>query len=410
MQEPIVLTEGGPSCRMTLSNAEFHALTAVGFLDITPTVEEGSFDISAGRRVGALTVGDRHIIVRPKIVDLNRLIFMVGYARDSKIWRDELVSLDAADELLPALAEAFSRITTRTLESGLLHGYRSVTDTLTVLRGRVLAGEQMSRHYGLPVPLAVEYDDFTADIAENQILAMATMRLLRIPRVTETARRLLRRLRRTLDEVTLPPSGSAVPRWQPSRLNSRYQTALRIAEIVLAAKSFEHHLGDLTISGYMFDMWRVFEDFVTVALGEALAARGWHCRAQAKLHLDVGGNVPMKPDLLCHKGLSTAVVDAKYKAEHPEGFPNADLYQLLAYSTALGLGEGHLVYAKGNGPVTNHTVQGSGTVIHCHALDLALPPAGLLGQIDGIAVRIVDSAAKVAVLSGANLGGRSNIA
>jgi len=238
---------------MALSNAEFYALTAVGFLDVTPTVEEGLFDISAGHRVGALTVGDRHIIVRPKIVDLNRLIFMVGYTRNSKIWRDELVRLDAADELLPALAEAFSRITTRTLETGLLHGYRSVNDTLTVLRGRVLSGEQMSRHYGLPVPLAVEYDDFTADIAENQILAMATMRLLRVPRVTEAARRLLQRLRRTLDEVTVLPSGSAVPRWHPSRLNARYQTALRIAEIVLAAKSFEHHLGDLTISGYMFD-------------------------------------------------------------------------------------------------------------------------------------------------------------
>ena len=43
-----------------------------------------------------------------------------------------------------------------------------------------------------------------------------------------------------------------------------------------------------------------------------------------------------------------AVIDAKYKAEKPAGYPNADLYQMLAYCTALRLSDGHLVYAKGS--------------------------------------------------------------
>jgi 5-methylcytosine-specific restriction enzyme subunit McrC len=38
----------------------------------------------------------------------------------------------------------------------------------------------------------------------------------------------------------------------------------------------------------------------------------------------------------------------KYKAEKPGGFPDADLYQLLAYCTTLRLPVGHLVYAEGN--------------------------------------------------------------
>ncbi len=82
----------------------------------------------------------------------------------------------------------------------------------------------------------------------------------------------------------------------------------------------------------------------------------------------------MRPDLLCRRVTRppTAVIDAKYKAERPEGFPNADLYQMLAYCTVLGLGDGHLVYAKGNEPVNIHTVQNAGVTIHCHALDLAL--------------------------------------
>jgi len=122
------------------------------------------------------------------------------------------------------------------------------------------------------------------------------------------------------------------------------------------------------------------------ALTESLNLGGWHCQTQAALHLDDERQIDMRPDLLCRRhGAVRAVVDAKYKAERPEGFPNADLYQMLSYCTVLGLGEGHLIYAKGNEPVSTHTVRRAGVRIHCHALDLALPPAALLGQVDELA-------------------------
>ena len=136
----------------------------------------------------------------------------------------------------------------------------------------------------------------------------------------------------------------------------------------------------------MFDMWRVFEDFVTVALAESLRSYGGRSVCQKPLSLDVRRRVTMKPDLMWEAGGAVcAVVDAKYKAEKPEGFPNADLYQMLAYCTVLGLDEGHLIYAKGNEPVDRHTVQGSGVVIHCHALDLSASPAKMLRQVDYLA-------------------------
>lgn len=382
----LTFTEGSPGISVPLSGVEYRILNELQIATVTPTLVDGVYEVTAGRKVGAVAMGDRQVIVRPKIIDLNRLLFLMGYAKNPKIWRDDPVGLAGANELLPGLAEAFARIATRTVEQGLLQGYRTITDTLPVLRGRILAGEQMNRLYGLPVPIAVEYDDFTVDIAENQLLAMATLRLLTVPRVSEQARRLLQRLRRTLADVSVPPRGSAVPTWQPSRLNARYDAALHLAEIVLAAESFEHQVGHLTVTGYMFDMWRVFEDFVTVALRESLTGHGWHCEMQSALHLDDERQVDMRPDLLCrHHGLPAAVVDAKYKAERPEGFPNADLYQMLAYCTVLGLGEGHLVYAKGNEPVSVHTVQNAGVTVYCHALDLALEPVDLIRQVDGLA-------------------------
>ena len=177
----LILTEGGPSLPVSLSGAEYRALTELGIVTATPTLTEGIYDVIAGRKVGAVAIGDRQLIVWSKITDLNRLLFLLGYAQNPRIWRDEPIGLVAADELLPGVADAFARIATQGVEQGLLQGYRTISDSLPVLRGRILAGQQMSRLYGLPVPIAVEYDDFTVDIAENQLLAMATLRLLTVP-------------------------------------------------------------------------------------------------------------------------------------------------------------------------------------------------------------------------------------
>lgn len=56
-----------------------------------------------------------------------------------------------------------------------------------------------------------------------------------------------------------------------TRFNARYHTALRLAELVLRATSVEHESGGVAVNGFLLDMPRLFEDFVTVALREVLA-------------------------------------------------------------------------------------------------------------------------------------------
>jgi 5-methylcytosine-specific restriction enzyme subunit McrC len=113
--------------------------------------------------------------------------------------------------------------------------------------------------------------------------------------------------------------------------------------------------------------------------------------------LDEASAVRMRPDFVLYgpDGTPCAVADAKYKAERavnkarrPGGFPEADLYQMLAYCTALGLPEGHLVYAKGNAAHAAHRVRHAGVLIHQHALDLDQEPAGLLADIGEVADRM----------------------
>jgi 5-methylcytosine-specific restriction enzyme subunit McrC len=162
---------------------------------------------------------------------------------------------------------------------------------------------------------------------------------------------------------------------------------------VLRATSVEHQPGSQPLNGFLLDMPKLFEDFVTVALREALVAGfGGRVDDQDRHYLDQAGRVVLRPDIVWKiRGSPVAVIDAKYKAEKPAGYPNADLYQLLAYCTVLGLREGHLVYAKGNDEPARHVIRHSGTEIFCHALDLSQPPDLLLGQTRNLAQSIASA-------------------
>lgn len=91
-------------------------------------------------------------------------------------------------------------------------------------------------------------------------------------------------------------------------------------------------------------------------------------------------------------GSPAAVIDAKYKAEKPAGFPQADVYQGLAYATAYGLDDAHLVYAHGNEVAQEWTVRHAGVRIVARTLDLDRPPSDVLGQVEAVAGRIARSA------------------
>lgn len=125
---------------------------------------------------------------------------------------------------------------------------------------------------------------------------------------------------------------------------------------------------------------------MTVALREALRSSGGYARLQLRTHLDEDELVRIRPDFVWFADRRPRIVaDAKYKAEKPSGFPQADLYQLFVYATVLGLPVGHLVYAKGNESERRYVVRRSGVEIRAHALDLDVEPAALLASIGELA-------------------------
>lgn len=392
----VALTEHGSAVSLPLSGTLGRAVAASRVVEAAPDPDAPErWRLKAVGKVGVAAVtapGGETLTIRvtPK-VPIRRLLFLLGYALDAKGWRDEDVSLDAEPELLPALASLFERQTDRALRQGLLQGYRTTEETSLVMRGRLREADQIRRHHGEFSAVEIVHDEYTTDIAENRLLRTATDRLLRLPRVPKDLRGRLLRLRVRLADVTPIGRGQEPPTWRPTRLNVRYQPAVRLAELVLRGASVEHRPGDTTVSGFLLDMAGVFEDFVTVALREALSASSGYSVLQTRHHLDEDHAIRILPDFVHYTddGTPQAVADAKYKAEKPAGFPDADLYQMLAYCTALRLLDGHLVYARGNAPHAAHRVRHTGITIHQHALDLDQPPATLLADVRALAGRLL---------------------
>lgn len=390
--ERLELVELGDAQEVQLPGPVAETLSASGVVTVERLLHGDAYLVRPANLVGVAVVAGIEVWIRPKVA-IDRLLFLLGYALSGKRWQDTHVRLAEEPYLLPAVAEAFVRQADRALREGVLHGYREVEASLPVLRGRIRESDQLRRRYGFPVPLEVRFDEFTVDIAENQLLLTATQRLQRLPRLSREVRHGLLRVAGRLDGVTPAAAGRPLPTWRPTRLNARYHAAARLAEMVLRATSMELSPGLLQVDGFLVNMPQLFEDFVTVALGEEIERRGGRTQRQAPTWLDEADSVRMKPDLVWTSaaGAPRGVIDAKYKAEKPAGFPQADLYQLLAYCTALDLPVGHLVYAKGSGETERrHVIRGKGVEIVQHVLDLAQAPDRLLRQIKRIAATVGD--------------------
>ncbi|WP_307835353.1 McrC family protein [Streptomyces adelaidensis] len=352
----------------------------------------GRWRVAGNQKVGVARLrtptGDAiDLLLRPKL-PIRDLLFLLSYSPTDP-WHPEPVTAATTDELLPALAELLARTTRRTLESGVLHGYRTVEEDLPLIRGRIRTTAQL-RRVGLPLPVAVRYDDHTPDIAENRILLAALHRATHLPGVPAPTRLTLRHLSDHLPGVRLLHPGAPLPTWTPSRLNSRYTRALQLAELLLSGRSIQAEGGtSFPTDGFLLDMPKVFERFLALALGDALSRHGVRCAAQETHHrLDEAGRVPFRPDLVLYRaGRPVSVIDAKYTVLGATAPPVDHLYQLLGYCTALGLPSGHLIYAATSGATapTDHIIRGSGITVTAHALDLTRPPAELLAKMTELA-------------------------
>lgn len=360
-------------------------------LEVRPSLT-GGFDLIATSWIGNLRVDGLSVTVRPKL-PMPRVLFLVSYALDPDAWRETEFDYAEEERLLEAMAPGFVALCRRTLARGLRRGYRRREAALHTVRGRLRFDEQLRRRFGRFPPAEVAYDEFTADIAENRVLLAAIERLGRLRPRSPVMRRNLRRLRARFQGVTLVDYATRpLPEIPFNRLNRHYQPAVRMARLVLRDSSVSQRAGAVRSSALLVDMNRVFEDFVVVALREALGLTGTSFPQGARgrrLWLDRRHRVRLEPDLSWWRtGKPVFVGDVKYKDLDRGGVRNEDLYQVLAYLDATGLRRGMLLYASRASSRETVVASDSGREVIVRGLDVTVDPEGLLAQVDDVAAEI----------------------
>ena len=370
------------------------------YLSVTPHPDPGRWYVTAHEYVGSLVVDDMRILIRPKI-RLENLFLLLEVGLPEQAWRREDFDYATNHDLLRSLVSFFARTVETTLARGLYRSYRQRNEDLKALRGRIDFGRQLSRAR-LPMPVACRYGEFTADVIENRGLRAAIRLSLRVPGVQLDDRRWLMRELVAMEEVSdASVSGDDLERVHYTRLNEHYRPALGLARLLLDNLTLVDRRGATAAASFMVNMNDLFERFVTQRLRRALQGR-LVVESQASSYLDEERQVWLRPDLrFRHPGSGSVayVGDIKYKLTGDAQGRSADYYQLLAYTTALDLPEGVLIYCRTDGgkPASEVTVRHAGTKLHVQAVDLTGSPASVAEEIEGLADWIEASAGAVPV-------------
>jgi 5-methylcytosine-specific restriction enzyme subunit McrC len=391
----VVLREHRDSEPIALSVAERDALQElVPQMTITPAIgHDELFVLNPRGTVGAIQLGEKRFELRPKI-GIRRLAFVLAYSMDPRNWRRSGFDFQEDLDLFESVVPGFTFQVEEALRRGPLLGYRPEEDALQTVRGRIRFDDQLRARFGIVPPIECRFDEFTEDIEINRLLKAAAERLGRIRIRSADTRRRLRAIKPAFVNVSsVVYDERRVPEVPWNRLTDRFRPPTELARLVLRSRSLELRGGDVSGAAFLLDMSVVFEDFVVIALREALGLSERQFPQQARgrrVYLDEGQLLALKPDVSWWEGDRCIFVgDAKYKRTlEMAGVQHPDAYQLLAYTIVTGLPTGLLIYAAGEERERSYSIPGAGKALQVRTLDLDKDPQQVLADIGRLAEQV----------------------
>lgn len=309
--------------------------------------------LRAQQVVGVIAADDVTLEILPKI-DGNEsdaaarrsLVHMLAAVLDLDIVDGGLTDLGwQRDDMLEILIRLFCDRLFEALHRGLPRRYVPHDDDLAALRGRLDVKRQFTVLAASPQRLACRFDELSADIALNQIMKAAVTTLAKVARAPENQRRLAE-LSFAFADITAVPV-KALPWHQVviDRSNRSWAQLLSLAKLLLGERFQTTSTGDARGFSLLFEMNKLFEEFVGRSLARALAGTGFEVRLQgprgyALADLHTGQNrFATKPDItITSRGAPVLVIDTKWKRlkgaiDDPKyGVGQADVYQMMAYA------------------------------------------------------------------------------
>ncbi|MBD2210098.1 restriction endonuclease [Nostoc linckia FACHB-104] len=281
--------------------------------------------------------------INPK-VPIKNLLGMLEYVYKFNNFRflDGLMNCESLQDFYNYLAHLLAQKIIERCRKGLYRTYLPKTEQLAYVRGRLNMQQLIQKPWD--VTLKCHYEEHTADIAENQILAWTLYIIGHSGFCSDRVSPTIRKSYHALQGLVTPKlyrAEDCIGR-QYNRLNEDYQILHILCRFFLDNSSPSHEMRNHQTLPFLVDMARLYELFVAEWLKKN-APPGYIFKQQHQI--EVGQNRRFILDiLLCDAatGKALAVLDTKYKS--PEKATNSDIHQMISYANTTNCNQAFLVY------------------------------------------------------------------
>ncbi len=319
---------------------------------------------------------------------------MLSAATEKIEWDENRIGFAEDACVEDVVATAFCESISGRLATGLLRGYQAVEEEAAVVRGKLDVAQTVRRNPLTCFPVVQRPEFLIEDIAENRVLAAALRVLARV--VTSVSLRTrLHGLMQAFAEVGPLDTRGRLPVLRRTRLNARWWETLELAMLVLRGGGMALPEGQRSARAFVVDMNQVFERFVFRALSDELSRHGLRLQHNVKTAtLDAEGKHSLRPDLSIADGSRyTFVGDCKYKTTDQLVPGRGDLFQALAYATAMNVNRVLVYYGD------DHVVSRDVKLVDGHTV-VGVRGLPLSGAVDELRRRFAVLAGEIARLAG----------
>lgn len=383
--------------------------SSLGGEDGARIIQHGAKSIRAQQVVGVIAADGCTLEILPKIDGLGdgqssvsqaairkNLVNMLAVVLDLEIASGRITELGwQQDNLLEVLIRLFCNKLFDAVHRGMPRRYIPCEEDLPMLRGRLDVMRQFSTLAASPQKLASRFDDLSPDIALNQIMKAAVIKLLRLSRSAENLRK-LRELKLAFADISDVPVPAL--RWEKvvlDRTNSRWRELLALARLLLGNRFQTTTTGSGQGFSLLFEMNTLFEEYVGRTLRKALAGTDLtvhlqggrrYCLAELRDdELSTGIERFMtKPDIIIRRlGQPVMIIDTKWKRlaasidDAKQGVSQSDVYQMMAYGRLYECPRLMLLYphhdelGQPEGKLNQHRINGSSDILATATIGLS---------------------------------------
>jgi 5-methylcytosine-specific restriction enzyme subunit McrC len=346
----VTLTERLSSdCRLTPADVDFLLAEHPTHIELTPTRQRGYYRLTPTGHVGTIVGPKCRFVILPKL-PVGNLFHLLDPGSPLPAL-DDRTAAKGGPKLLDFLARRLATLMTERAAAGLHRAYAERSDAGPFLRGGLDLAAQLRATDGRKDRLHSRFEEFTPNVPCNQIPKATAARVLRSPLPSDGTRTVLQTALQAFTEVrpiALEPEVFAQA--LTDRLAEPYRPVLDLCRLLVEGLAAGRKSGPALTPAFLIDMEHVFERYVTQGVQDALAESLRDIVHLQPLHVAnqpvVGQpDIYFRPDLTIERGgRPVLAVDAKWKALAGSPLVTADVYQMLAYCTALGIRRGILVY------------------------------------------------------------------